>query len=111
MIDENDGSDNEHLDDDANENLVLARQIMEGKRRKCTRVMYRRKIEIFTAWIKQAFPNAFDAESQQIVLPLDPNVIVEFMAKISIVQDKKTGAKRQASVSNRRLSELDCNAL
>jgi hypothetical protein len=99
MLDANDGSDDEHFDEDANENLVLARQIMEGKRRKCTRVMYKRKIELFTAWIKDVFPNSFDTENEHLILPLDPDIIVEFMAKISIVQDKKTGVKRQASVS------------
>ena len=99
MQNENDGSDEEVPNVDVNENLALARKIMEGKRRVCTRVMYRRKIEIFTTWIRANRPDAYDSENEKINLPLNADVIVEFMAKISIVSDRKTGAKRQASVS------------
>jgi hypothetical protein len=99
MQNENDGSDEDVPNLDVNQNLAFAREIMEGKRRVCTRVMYRRKIEIFATWIRANRPDAYDSENKKIILPLNPDVIVEFMAKISIVSDRKTGAKRQTSVS------------
>lgn len=95
----NDASDDENIDADGVGNMALAREIMEGKRRPCTRKMYRRKIELFTDWIRANRPDAYDSVNERIILPLDSDIIVEFMAKVSIVIDRKTGARRQASVS------------
>ena len=70
--------------------------------------MYRRKIEIFTTWIRAKRPVAYDSENEKIILPLNADVIVEFMAKISIVSDRKTGTK---SFGHRKLWEFNSYAI
>ena len=82
-----------------NENEEMARNIMEGKRRASTRQMYRNRIRALTTWIRESHPDVFDFENDCIKLPIPPNVIMEFMAKVSTIEDKRTKEKRQASVS------------
>jgi hypothetical protein len=48
---------------------------MEGKRRVCTRVMYRRRIEIFATWVRANRPDAHDSDNKTIILPLNPDVV------------------------------------
>ena len=93
-------------DDDDNDsdggkipNEVLAREIMEGKRRTTTRILYRNRILQLTSWIKDQHPEFYDDEVESLQLPIVPRVIMEFMEKVSIVVNKRTKAKRQASVS------------
>ena len=51
MENPNDDDDNDS-DGGENPNEVLAREIMEGKRRVTTRVLYRNRILQLTSWIK-----------------------------------------------------------
>ena len=85
--------------DEENSNEILAREIMEGKRRSTTRVMYRNRIRLLSTWIEENHPQYFDPENNSLKIPIEPKVIMEFMAKVSVVEDKRTKVKRQASVS------------
>jgi hypothetical protein len=72
---------------------------MEGKRRSTTRVMYRSRIRLLSTWIEENHPQYFDPENNSLKIAIEPKVIMEFMAKDSVVEDKRTKVKRQASVS------------
>ena len=84
---------------DENANEVLAREIMEGKRRPTTRVMYRNRIRLLSTWIEEKHPQYYDSENKCLKIPIEPKIIMEFMAKVSVVEDRRTKVKRQASVS------------
>lgn len=83
----------------ANSNVTLAKDIMEGKRMMKTRQLYHRKIVLLTDWIREKHPSSYDSESKNLILPLKPAMIMEFMAGVSTVEDKRTKEKRFASVS------------
>ena len=93
----------EELEDEnvleVNENEEMARNIMEGKRKENTRKMSRNRIRALKTWIRESHPVVFDYENDCIKLPIPPNITMEFMAKVSTIEDKRTKEKRQASVS------------
>ena len=93
----------EELEDEnvleVNENEEMARNIMEGKRKENTRKMYRNRIRALKTWIRESYPVVFDYENDCIKLPIPPNIIMEFMAKVTTIEDKRTKKKRLASVS------------
>lgn len=82
-----------------NENVTRARDIMEGKRKAKTRAIYQKRIEVLKKWIKESHPTSYDLTEGHLRLPLDPALIMEFMAKVSVVADLRTNETRQASIS------------
>ena len=82
-----------------NSNRMLARIIMDGRRKLSTRKNYDKKISIFQSWIAENYDSHIDKSNGSIVLPLPPTIISEFMAKISVVTDKRTKLTRSAAVS------------
>ena len=82
-----------------NSNRMLARIIMDGRRKLSTRKNYVKKISIFQSWIAENYDSHTDKSNGSIVLPLPPTIISEFMAKISVVTDKRTNLTRSAAVS------------
>ena len=82
-----------------NENVILARDIMDGKRKAKTRQIYHTRIEVLTKWIKDNHPMSYDLTEGHLRLPLDPALMMEFMAKVSTIEDKQTKEKKQVSIS------------
>jgi hypothetical protein len=82
-----------------NDNVILARGIMEGKRKEKTRKIYRKRIQALLSWMKENHRNSCDFDSDTLVLALQPAFVMEFMAKVSTVKDQKTKETRRASIS------------
>ena len=82
-----------------NENVKRARAIMEGKRKAKTRDIYQKRIAEMTKWIKESHPTSYDLTEGHLRLPLDPALIMKFMAKVSTIEDNRTKEEKQASVS------------
>ena len=81
-------------------NLELAKQIQAGKIMQSTRSAYERKGSILDAFLRESHPHHYDAEKGLGKLPLPVDVIVEFMAKISMVKSKNSPLMKQASCAH-----------
>ena len=48
-----------------------------------------------TMWIKESHPTSYDLTEGHLRLPLDPALIMEFMAKVSTLENSRTKEEKQ----------------